>query len=94
MYFVKYNGKRVIKYIRTIINKRYPDFWVKPLFLFNQSINQKDIERINPPIQTEVTASSMPNALEIPRPAPTAIVQTGQTARIGVATNRLITIII
>ncbi len=38
------------------------------------------MERMRPPIQTEVTASSIPNAREIPRPAPTAMVQTGQTA--------------
>lgn len=49
-------------------------------FWDNQSENQKDEDRIIPPIQIEVTLSSMPSNLETPRPATTAIVHTGHTA--------------
>lgn len=49
-----------------------------------QSVSQKDAESMSPPIQIEVTMSSIPRALEIPKPAIITTVQTGQTASAGV----------
>jgi len=46
-------------------------------FLSIQLIVMKEKDKINPPIQSDVTASSIPRNLEIPSPAITVTVQTG-----------------
>ena len=50
-------------------------------FLLNQLIVHIVKETVSPPIQRPVMVSSMPSHRENPTPAPTAIVQTGQTAK-------------
>ena len=57
-------------------------------FLFSQSDSQNDEERIIPPIQTPEIVSSTPKYLAKPRPAPTATVQTGQTAETEVGSEK------
>lgn len=59
------------------------------MFLFViQSRVHMIMETISPPIQTPETVSSTPSQRDTPTPAPTATVQTGQTARADLTGNK------